>query len=93
METPPNHNKLLTDRALQCAAAELGAEHGVSKNGMLKLLREQGVQIRGKSLPTAVVNQAMHLHERGMSMRQVSEQLGVSRTALRRNFREMGVEV
>lgn len=25
METLPNHNKLLTDRALQCAAAELGA--------------------------------------------------------------------
>ena len=74
-------------------AAELGAEHGVSKNGMLKLLREQGVQIRAKSLPTAVVTQAKRLHERGMSMRQVSEQLGVSRTALRRNFREMGVGV
>lgn len=71
-------------------AAELGAEHGVSKNGMLKLLREQGVQIRTKSLPTAVVTQAMHLHERGLSMRQVSEQLGVSRTALRRNFQKMG---
>lgn len=26
METPPNHNKLLTARALQCAAAELGAD-------------------------------------------------------------------
>ena len=26
METPPNHNKLLTDRALQCAAAELGTD-------------------------------------------------------------------
>ena len=26
METPPNQNKLLTDRALQCAAAELGAD-------------------------------------------------------------------
>lgn len=26
METPPNHNKLLTDRALQCAAAELGSD-------------------------------------------------------------------
>ena len=26
METLPNHNKLLTDRALQCAAAELGAD-------------------------------------------------------------------
>ena len=74
-------------------AAELGAEHGVSKNGMLKLLREQGVQIRAKSLPTTVITQAMHLHERGLSMRQVSEQLGVSRTALRRNFREMGVGV
>ena len=74
-------------------AAELGAEHGVSKNGMLKLLREQGVQIRTKSLPTAVVTQAMHLHERGLSMRQVSEQLGVSRTALRRNFQKMGVGV
>ena len=74
-------------------AAELGAEHGVSKNGMLKLLREQGVQIRAKSLPTTVITQAKHLHERGMSMRQVSEQLGVSRTALRRNFREMGVGV
>lgn len=74
-------------------AAELGAEHGVSKNGMLKLLREQGVQIRGKSLPIAVVAQAKRLHERGVSMRQVSEQLGVSRTALRRNFREMGVGV
>lgn len=74
-------------------AAELGAEHGVSKNGMLKLLREQGVQIRTKSLPTAVVTQAKRLHERGVSMRQVSEQLGVSRTALRRNFREMGVGV
>ena len=74
-------------------AAELGAEHGVSKNGMLKLLREQGVQIRAKSLPIAVVTQAKHLYERGMSMRQVSEQLGVSRTALRRNFREMGVGV
>lgn len=71
-------------------AAELGAEHGVSKNGMLKLLREQGVQIRGKSLPTAVVNQAKRLHERGVSMRQVAEQLGVSRTALRRNFQKMG---
>ena len=74
-------------------AAELGAEHGVSKNGMLKLLREQGVQIRTKSLPTAVVTQAMHLHKRGLSMRQVSEQLGVSRTALRRNFQKMGVGV
>lgn len=71
-------------------AAELGAEHGVSKNGMLKLLREQGVQIRTKSLPTAVVTQAKRLHERGASMRQVSEQLGVSRTALRRNFQKMG---
>ena len=45
------------------------------------------------SLPTAVVTQAAHLHERGVSMRQVSKQLGVSRTALRRNFREMGVGV
>ena len=26
MEIPPNHNKLLTARALQCAAAELGAD-------------------------------------------------------------------
>ena len=26
METPPNHNKLLTARAMQCAAAELGAD-------------------------------------------------------------------
>ena len=26
METLPNHNKLLTDRALRCAAAELGAD-------------------------------------------------------------------
>lgn len=26
METPPNHNKLLTDRALQCAAVEFGAD-------------------------------------------------------------------
>ena len=26
METPPNHNKLLTARALQCAAAEIGAD-------------------------------------------------------------------
>ena len=74
-------------------AAELGAEHGVSKNGILKLLREQGVQIRAKSLPTAVVTQARRLHECGVSMRQVSKQLGVSRTALRRNFREMGVGV
>ena len=74
-------------------AAELGAEHGVSKNGILKLLREQGVQIRAKSLPTTVITQAMHLHERGLSMRQVSEQLGVSRTALRRNFQKMGVGV
>ena len=74
-------------------AAELGAEHGVSKNGILKLLREQGVQIRAKSLPTTVITQAKHLHERGMSMRQVSEQLGVSRTALRRNFQKMGVGV
>lgn len=71
-------------------AAELGAEHGVSRKGMLKLLREQGVQIRAKSLPTAIVTQARCLHERGVSMRQVSKQLGVSRTALRRNFREMG---
>ena len=74
-------------------AAELGAEHGVSKNGMLKLLREQGVQIRAKSLPITVVTQAKRLHERGLSMRQVSEQLGVSRTALRRNFQKMGVGV
>ena len=27
METPPNHNKLLTDRALQCAAAELDVDY------------------------------------------------------------------
>ena len=60
---------------------------------MLKLLCEQGVQIRAKSLPTAVVTQARRLHERGVSMRQVSKQLGVSRTAPRRNFREMGVGV
>ena len=26
METLPNHNKLLTDRALQCATVELGAD-------------------------------------------------------------------
>lgn len=66
-------------------------EYGVSKGGLLKLLREEGVRLRRQPLADGVVAEAARLYESGLSLTRVAERLGVSRESLRRGLLDAGV--
>ena len=73
------------------SSPKLCIEYGVSRNGLLKLLRGRGVQIRQQPVPDEVIAQAADLYEGGMSLAGVSERVDVPRNTVRNMLVAHGV--
>ncbi|MGL5823495.1 MAG: hypothetical protein ACRCYU_01325 [Nocardioides sp.] len=71
----------------------LAVSHGLSENGVLALLKRQGVMLRppGKVTP-ADVREMARLRERGWTYRAIGERFGVTRVAVKRRIRQLAVE-
>ncbi|WP_433578570.1 helix-turn-helix domain-containing protein [Nocardia brasiliensis] len=70
---------------------ELCARYGLSKGGILKLLREAGVKMRKQPLSEAQIRQAARLYAEGYSLRAVAAELGSSFSTVREALLAQGV--
>lgn len=72
-------------------AAQLAQEHGVSKGGMISLLRAEGAKIRRQPIPSATVQQAVQLYESGATIAELAKRFGVAHNTLRLRLIDAGV--
>ena len=70
---------------------KLCRELGLSKSGILQLLRTEGVAMRKQAITTAGAKRAAHLYEDGMSITEIVEQIGYSYSTVRKSLHECGV--
>ena len=70
---------------------QLSKEYGISKGGLLGLLRRKGVQLRRQPLADDIVAEATRLYVDGMAIAKVAERLGVPRETMRRSLVDAGV--
>ncbi|MFB8276988.1 helix-turn-helix domain-containing protein [Nocardia colli] len=72
---------------------QLCEQHQLSKGGLLKILREQGVKMRKQPLSEAQIKQAARLYAEGQSLRAVATELGSSFSTVREALLAQGVEM
>lgn len=70
---------------------ELCRKYEISKGGILRLLREEGVQIRSQPMSKVMIAQAAELYRDGVGIRAIAERLGVTRQGLRRVLVREGI--
>lgn len=70
---------------------ELCRKYGISKGGILRLLREEGAQIRSQPMSEDMIAQATQLYRSGVGIPAIAEQLGVTRQGLRRVLVREGI--
>lgn len=70
---------------------ELCRKYEISKGGILRLLREEGVQIRSQPMSEEMIAQAAQLYRSGVGAPAIAEQLGVTRQGLRRVLVREGI--
>lgn len=75
------------------STTQLRKEYEISMPGLLKLLREEGVEMRSTAMSKEIVEQAAELYWAGQGVPQIAEQLGVSRQGLRRVLVKQGIAV
>jgi orotate phosphoribosyltransferase-like protein len=83
-------------RAYEAGASstELAQEFGVSRTGVLNLLRESGVKVRTRrTLTEAEVDTAERLYGEGWILREIGQDLGVSRDCVRLALLKRGVKL
>lgn len=69
----------------------LSRAYGVSKTGLLDLLRREGVELRRRPITESDARWAARLYESGMSISEVVEQIGYSFSTVRRALHRSGV--
>jgi len=69
----------------------LSREYGISKTGLLQLLRAEGVCFRRHAISPEDVERVVRLYESGMTITQVMGQVGYSYGTIRRVLHEHGV--
>lgn len=69
----------------------LSREYGISKTGLLELLRTEGVPLRRQAITPEDAEKAVRLYESGLTIKQVVEQVGYSYGTIRRVLHENGV--
>ena len=69
----------------------LSQEYGISKAGLLDLLRSEGVPMRRRAITPDDADQAAQLYERGLTIEQVRKKIGYSYGAIRRALHDKGV--
>lgn len=70
----------------------LCAEYNISKGGLLKMLRQEGAELRCQPLSTEQVSEAAGLYGRGMSLAAIAEHFGVSYNGVRQAFVRAGIK-
>ena len=68
-------------------------EYGISKCGLLHLLRKAGVTMRKQPVTLRDAKQAAMLYESGLSITEIVEQIGYSYSTVRKSLHESGVEM
>lgn len=71
----------------------LSKEYGVSKSGLVSLLRSEGVALRRQPLTDATTKRAVRLYERGYTIQQVADQVNSSYGAIRKMLHAQEVRV
>lgn len=69
----------------------LCTEYSLSKGGLLKLLREEGAQLRGQPLSVEQVSEAASMYAGGLSIAKIADYFGVSYSGVRQAFMRAGV--
>lgn len=70
----------------------LCVDYTLSKGGLLKLLRDEGVQLRCQPLSDEQVREATALYKRGKSLEAIAAHFDVSYNGVRQAFVRAGVE-
>ena len=70
----------------------LCVDHALSKGGLLKLLRDEGVELRCQPLSDEQVREAAALYESGTSLAAIAAHFDVSYGNVRQAFVRAGVE-
>ncbi|UIN31315.1 hypothetical protein [Microbacterium binotii] len=70
----------------------LCVEYTLSKGGLLKLLRDEGVQLRCQPLNEDQVREAAALYKRGKSIAAIATHFEVSYNGVRQAFIRSGIE-
>jgi transposase-like protein len=71
----------------------LSRAFGVSKTGLLDLLRREGVELRRRPITESDARRAARLYESGMSISEVVDQIGYSFSTVRRALHQRGVVI
>lgn len=78
------------------SSLSLGRAYGLAANTVIRILREQGVEIRPRAeqvkLPDEQLDRAIQRYKFGCSIRQIADELGIVHSTLKRILTEAGVE-
>ena len=66
-------------------------DFGISKGGILQLLRNEGVELRKQAITSADAKQAARLYEGGVSITEIVERIGYSYSTVRKSLHQSGV--
>lgn len=71
----------------------LSKEYGISKSGLISLLRSEGVALRRRPLSKGATERSIKLYEEGHPIRQVADRVSSSYGTVRKTLRKEGVRV
>jgi len=75
-------------------STELAERWGVSRTGLLKLLRDSGMRVRTRRALTEVeIDTAERLYGEGWILREIGAELGVSQECVRRALLKRGLKL
>lgn len=70
----------------------LCVQYSLSKGGLLKLLRDEGVQLRNQPLSLVQVQEAASMYVDGLSIAKIADHFGVSYNGVRQAFIRSSIE-
>jgi AraC-like DNA-binding protein len=89
--SPQTIEELATRYAAGEKILALSREFGISDTGLRQLLLAEGVSLRGHAMTVQDAEKAVQLHEHGLTVRQMVEQIGYSEGTIRKILREHSV--
>jgi DNA-directed RNA polymerase specialized sigma24 family protein len=101
-ESPRRARRRLTDAEVQAllkayqagtSSLNLAKSYGISKQKVLSLLAQHGVERRCQPMTESQVAEAKRLYESGLSVSAISQRLGVPWTTVQRALRRTGAEM
>lgn len=89
--SPDAIQQLVADYQAGTPSTQLIVTYKLGKGTVLRLLRNQGVQLRNQPMAPTQVEQAIQLYGQGLSLAAVGQRLGFDHTAIRNALARAGV--